>query len=758
MKQILLFSVLLVTLDAGAQRHVQGIVVNEQTGEPVAGATIYLQDSSASTVCDDNGLFSISFTGKLLLVSAVGFEPSQIAPAVQQTRIALSPLQKELDAVVVSGTLRPVKKLESPVPVEVYTTQFFKKNPSPSIFESLQNVNGVRPQLNCSVCNTGDIHINGLEGPYTMITIDGMPIVSSLASVYGLFGIPSQLIDRVEIVKGPASGLYGSEAIGGLINIITKAPDKAPAFTANFMTTSWLEHNLDLGSKFKLGKKASSLLGVNYFNYQQPYDKNKDGFTDVTLQHRISVFNKIKFERRQNRIATLAGRFFYEDRWGGEMDWNKAVRGTDSIYGESIYTRRWELIGNYQLPVQEKMFFSFSATSHNQDSYYGTVPYIGKQRIGFGQLTWDKQAGASHQLLSGLTARYNYYDDNSTATIDTLTGANRPDNFIIPGLFVQDEWKINPKHLLLLGMRYDHHPVHKSIFTPRLAWKWSMTDKQVLRLNAGTGFRVVSLFTEEHAALTGARAVELKESLDPERSYNVNLNYTIHQRWKKLALNIDASAWYSHFTNQIIADYDTDPNKIIYKNLDGFSASKGFTLNVELNKGNRFKSLVGVTVQDVYKTETNADGSKLKQQPVLTERWSGTWAITYIFPGAGISVDYTGNVYGPMRLPLLSALDPRPAQSPVWSIQNIQVSKQMNGRLELFAGIKNLLNWTPAKNTPFIIARSHDPFDKNVEYDPAGNVKATAENPYALTFDPSYVYAPNQGIRFFAGVRLIVKK
>ena len=105
--------------------------------------------------------------------------------------------------------MKEVSRLESPVPVEVYSPVFFKANPTPSIFESLQNVNGVRPQLNCNVCNTGDIHINGLEGPYTMILIDGMPIVSGLSTVYGLTGIPQALIERMEIVKGPASTLYG---------------------------------------------------------------------------------------------------------------------------------------------------------------------------------------------------------------------------------------------------------------------------------------------------------------------------------------------------------------------------------------------------------------------------------------------------------------------------------------------------------------------------------------------------------------------
>lgn len=748
-----------IVISADAQRTVNGRVINEQTREPVSGASVITGDSSAFSVSDTNGNFSIhAMASSVLEVSSSGFERKKVTVGENNfILVPLSPLQVELDAVVITGTMKAVKRSESPVSVEVYTPQFLKKNPAPSIFESLQNVNGVRPQLNCSVCNTGDIHINGLEGPYTMITIDGMPIVSSLASVYGLFGIPTQLIERVEIVKGPASGLYGSEAIGGLINIITKSPDKAPRFTANLMSTSWLEHNVDAGIRFKAGKRVNSLLGINYFNYQHPFDRNNDQFTDIALQHRISVFSKTNFSRKYNRTASLAGRYFYEDRWGGDMNWNRSFRGTDSIYGESIYTSRWELIGNYQLPSAEKIMLSFSATGHQQNSYYGTTPYMGDQKIAFAQLTWDKVVGNTHSLLAGITNRYNYYDDNSTATQDTLTGNNRADKTFIPGIFLQDEWKTGAKHLLLLGLRYDRHPVHKGIITPRIAWKWSVKDGQVFRLNAGTGFRVVSLFTEEHAALTGARAVEVQESLKPERSYNVNLNYTWYKKWKQFGLNLDASAWYSHFTNQIIPDYDSDPNKIIYKNLDGFAGSKGFSLNIELNHANRLKGIMGITIQDVQKTEKDETGKRSTTRPVLTEKWSGTWAITYAIPSSGFTIDYTGNVYGPMRLPLLSSADPRPGFSPVWSIQNIQLSKLVNRQLEIFAGVKNLLNWTPAKNVPFLVARSHDPFDKKVEYNPDGSVKITPENPYGLTFDPSYVYAPNQGLRLFGGLRLTIK-
>ena len=167
--------------------------------------------------------------------------------------------KEQMEEVVVTGTLKEVRRIESPVPVEVYSPIFFKKNPTPNIFEALQNVNGVRPQLNCNVCNTGDIHINGLEGPYTMVLIDGMPIVSSLSTVYGLSGIPNSLVERIEIVKGPASSLYGSEAVGGLINIITKKPSNAPAFSVDLMATSWEEFNTDIGFKLNAGKNASVL-------------------------------------------------------------------------------------------------------------------------------------------------------------------------------------------------------------------------------------------------------------------------------------------------------------------------------------------------------------------------------------------------------------------------------------------------------------------------------------------------------------------
>ncbi len=747
MKLLAFILFLLFSYNAFSQS-VTGLIRSE--GKPLSNAMVSI-NKETKTVSDSIGYYQFNNLkpGKYdIAVSYAGLKNKRKSILLDSIDITLDFDMDEINAleeVVVTGTLKAVTRLESPVPVEIYKPAFFKKNPTANIFEALQNVNGVRPQLNCNVCNTGDIHINGLEGPYTLVLIDGMPIVSGLSTVYGLSGIPNSLVERIEIVKGPASSLYGSEAVGGLINIITKKPNTAAVFSADAFSTSWGEANVDLGFKANIGKYASLLTGVNYFNYSNPIDNNNDNFTDVTLQDRVSIFQKWNINRKSDKLLSLAGRFFYEDRWGGEMQWEKKFRGGSEVYGESIYTKRWELLGAYELPFSEKMQLSFSYTDHDQNSVYGNIPYLAQQRIGFGQLVWDVKK-PRHDLLFGTAVRYQYYNDNTTAT----TAAEKT---WIPGIFAQDEVSLSEKHKLLLGLRYDYNDNHGSIFTPRFAYKWKVDENNILRFNAGTGFRIVNLFTEEHAALTGSRDVIVLEDLKPERSYNANINYL-----KKIYsdsgsyIGIEATAWYTYFTNSIIPDYDSNPNQIIYRNLDGYSVTQGISTNVDMVFNNGLKVILGATYMDVAKTENN-----IRTRQLLTERFSGTWAVSYKIPQLFIDIDYTGNLYGPMRLPLLGPLDPRDEYSPVWSIQNVQFTFTKIKNFEIYFGIKNLLDWTPNRGNPFIIARSDDPFDNNVQFDPSGNVIATPDNPYALTFDPGYVYGPNQGIRTFAGIRYTLK-
>ncbi|MFC6998735.1 TonB-dependent receptor [Rufibacter roseus] len=746
-KQLLLLLASLLTFTVAAQQTtISGTVKDAQTREPLGFCNISVLNSTLGAMADEKGKFKLSVPHNLasgqLVVSFLGYQNDTLPLQSGKTnfQVNLKPTAGKLQEVVVTGTMKEMSRLESPVPVEVYAPAFFRKNPTPSLFEAVGQINGVQPQLNCNVCNTGDIHINGMEGAYTLILIDGMPIVSSLSSVYGLSGIPNSLVERIEVVKGPAASLYGSEAMGGIINVITKSPLKAPKVSAEVFGTSWGEVSSDVGLKFKAGS-AHALIGVNYFHYQNPEDRNHDGFTDMTLQSRVSVFNKYDFVRPENRQASVAARYVYEDRWGGQMNWGKEHRGSDQVYGESIYTKRWELIGLYQLPVRERIISQFSLNRHQQNSFYGTTPFHADQLVGFGQLYWDKQLNARHSLLLGSSFRYTWYDDNTpaTATADAAQPQNQPVTTPLPGLFVQDEWTLTEKHKLLLGYRYDYDKRHGHIQSPRVAYKWTPGPQHAIRASFGTGYRVVSLFTEDHAALTGAREVVITERLEPEQSINTNLNYLWQAPLEPFLLTVDVTGFYSRFSNKIIGDFDTDPQKIIYANLQGHAVSKGISANTEFSFYIPLKIAAGVTYMQVYQKRAAGEGPLAKVVQLHAPEWSGTYSASYTFP-AQLTVDLNGTWTGPMRLPILP-YDYRFEYSPWFTIMNVQLTKKMSNGLEVFGGVKNLLNFVPQNP----IMRPFDPFDRTVD-DPI-------TNPHGYTFDPSYNYASLQGIRGFLGVR-----
>lgn len=722
---------------------VTGTVLSQ--GQPLTSASVYIKNSNTGTTTDIEGRFTLYFSNiknPKLVISFLGYK-SQIKK-INSERTDLGAVELELEEaleeIVVSGTLKAISKRDSPVPVEVYGQSFFKANPTASVFEALESINGVRSQLNCSICSTGSININGQEGSYTMVLIDGFPMVSGLSTVYGFSGIPQALIERIELVKGPASTLYGSEAVAGVINLITKLPENTDKLTVDSFVSAWGEVNTDLAYKYQISDKTSAILGINYFNYSNPIDNNKDGFTDLTLQDRISIFNKFSLANK----FSIATRFVYEDRWGGQMDWLPKHRGGEEFFGEHIYTSRFELFGKYQF--NNNLSFQYSFNDHNQNAAYGKVLLKADQTIGFGQLVWNKNI-TKHELLLGLTYRFTHYDDNTTATFNNFSNQNMASITYLPGIFIQNQTQLNPYNTLLLGLRLDRNSIHGNILTPRINYKINNSDKSsILRLSAGSGYRVAQVFTEDHAALTAAREVIFLEDLKPEKSWNTNLNFVQKFFLKTGAIiDLDLSVFTYHFSNKIIPDYETDPNKIIYDNLAGKSTSNGLSLNVNLFVQRGLRINLGATYIDTYVEENG-----IKTIPLLTERFQGVWKIEKKWIGRNISLDFTGTSTGAMRLPTLGDLDPRPSYSDPFNILNVQLTKNWNNAIEYYGGVKNILNFIPPSNS---IARSFDPFDRQVVFDSSGNALPTPNNPYAMTFDPTYVYTSNQGIRFFFGVR-----
>ncbi len=323
-----------------------------------------------------------------------------------------------------------------------------------------------------------------------------------------------------------------------------------------------------------------------------------------------------------------------------------------------------------------------------------------------------------HDILAGLTLRYQVYDDGTPAT---PTAERR----FIPGIFFQDEFAAGPDLRLLGGLRLDHHEAHGVIPAPRLSVKWQPLLDTALRLNLGSGFRVVSVFTEDHAALTGARQVVIEEALEPERSWSsaLNVNHVFPFGGNNMVVDVDA--FYTRFGIRIVPDYDTHPDRIIYRNLRGRSVSRGVALSFNQNFLD-FPLLysVGITVQDVY-TETDGE----RRQELFAPDYKATLGLSYTFTDA-LTLDYTGTFVGPMRLPEYPAPYTRPTRSPAYATHNLQATWRPRAGVELLAAARNLFDFR--QGSPLVAP--HDPFGPD--------------------FDTAYVWGPIHGRELLLGARV----
>jgi outer membrane receptor for ferrienterochelin and colicins len=555
-----------------------------------------------------------------------------------------------------------------------------------------------------------------------------MPIMGALASVYGLNGISPSVIDQVEVIKGPQSTLYGTQALGGVVNIITKNPALTPTFSADVYAKSTEEGNLNVAYSPKFGRFEGFISG-NVMRLENYFDKNGDNFNDLVKQSRASIFAKgTLLGKNMEQRLNIATKYYSENRTGGLEQFSDELRGSDRIYGESIYTNRFEFMTEYRpAGLNEQLRLSGALTYHNQDSYYGTDWYDAQQGVAFGQATWDQELGNNVQLLAGTTVRYETYNDNTPAT------SEGPDQRWIPGVFTQGELTVGDV-TFLAGFRVDHHSEHGYVSAPRVSGKFSPGALTTFRASAGTGFRVVNVFTEDHAALTGSRNVVFNEDLDPEESKSIttSLEQIIPFGTNPMTLTLDG--FYTHFSNKIIPDYDQDPNLIVYENLDGFSVTRGFSVGLEQN----FTALpitynASITVMDVF-TEENGQRQALAYAPDYT----GVFGATYNVRPLDISIGYNGNLVGPKRMPSGYVENfGRNPHSPAYTTHDLKITKEFtnvnsaNGvGFEAYLSAENIFNFL--QGSPLV--DSGDPFGPD--------------------FDTIYTWGPILGRTFSIGLRL----
>ncbi len=697
------------------------------SGAPIASATIEIVGTQARVRTDSVGRFTLisrDAGAVTLRFRAIGHSPvvraiTLRAGVTDSLNVALAPSASMLNTIVTTATMQERFVSDAPVKVDVVTPAFLRRNAGNNVMDNVSFLPGLSQQVDCGVCFTNNIRINGMEGPYTAVLIDGTPMMSALATVYGLNSIDPSLIEQIEITKGPNSTLYGAEAMGGVINIVTKDARLAPKSSVNAFATSNGEMSVALAAAPQIGS-ARTLLSINGAWNQRFVDGNADGFSDLPLVKRISVLNKWAVGSPAARRFEVMGRYYAEDRFGGVRAWSAADRGSSTVYGESIRTNRAELLGTYRLGNAMAPFrVDFSANWHKQNSVYGDQPYIATQTTTFAQGIWSPQRGAHAFVIGGTLRRQSYADSTQAQRTRELR--------FIPGVFVQDEIAIGSTVTLLGGFRLDHHRAHGVIPSPRLALKWDVTPHTTFRTSAATGFRVVSLFSEDHAALTGARQVIIAERLKPERSATVTagVNSVFDIGGVEDAMTLDVDAFYTRFSNRITGDFDTDPNAILYRNLNGHAVTQG--VSVAFGYATLRKPLfgnVGLTLQDVFLVDGGARRALPFAAGVQTVFTAG-----YRFANIGMTIDWTGRVQGPAALPRFAGL---PSRSEWLTEQHVQLTQRLSTGRELYVAVKNIFDYV---QRDAII----DPF-----------------NPFGDRFDTARVYGPLQGRRLLLGFRQTV--
>ena len=285
--------------------------------EAIAYAVIQIEGTTLGTATDTAGFYSLSRLPEsrpiTAVASAVGYDRQKQTVAIiagQQTRLDFKLRSTAImEQIVVTADRQATKRTEAPTVVNVLSSKLFDQTSSGNIADALGYVSGLRMEYTCSNCGTSQIRINGLEGQYSQILLDSRPVFSSLAAVYGLEQLPAGMVDRVEVIRGGGSALYGSNAIAGVVNIITKEPHRNSVSLANttgFTESGTADVNTSLNaSMLSDDRRAGAYLFASVRN-RDNYDRNDDGFSDIPkvasqiagfrAYYKTGAYSKLTFE------------------------------------------------------------------------------------------------------------------------------------------------------------------------------------------------------------------------------------------------------------------------------------------------------------------------------------------------------------------------------------------------------------------------------------------------------------------------------
>jgi len=702
--------------------HLTGHVLDERTGEHLPYVNVQVKGTNIGTVTDESGhylLQDLPIGHQTILFSYVGYETLELpvnmeADRTIELKATIHEVSQQLNSVVVTANRYATKRQEAATIVNVMSPKLFETTAVACMAEAMSFQPGLRVENSCSNCGKTDLRINGLQGQYTQILMDSRPVFSSMASVYGLEQVPAAMIDRIEVVRGGGSAMYGANAIAGVVNIITKEPVRNFINISN--NTQINEHagydiHTDLNaSVMSENRKIGAYLFASH-RTRSPYDRDQDGYSEVP----------------QLRATTAGTRLFFKTSAYSKL--------TAEYHHTTDYRRGGNLIElePHKADIAEQLRHNIDAGSlafdwYSQDnrhflSAYSAVQHIGRESY-FGTAQDLNAYGRSSDLTSntGLQYRFSYpcgaaqgdltvgAEYNYNGLHDQMLGYNRDivQNVHVVGAYAQNEWKTE-QWSVLAGARVEKHNfLRQPVVAPRATFRYTPLSGLVLRAGYSSGYRAPQAYDEDlHVAAVGGNVslITLDPNLKPEYSHSVTLSADWYHSFGPCELNLTAEGFYTYLQDVFyLREEGSDAaGNILFTrtnahgawvgglNIEGKLSFQLSTVNCQLSIGYTFQ-------QSRYTVPLQWSAAVPAQTRMLRTPDNYGYLLFDIVPVRNFTVSINGKATGSMIVPHLAgyvAQDQETVTPSFWDL-GIRLAYDLHLYkhycLELSAGVKNVLD------------------------------------------------------------------
>ena len=755
-KKVLFFILLFFNVCAYAQSdaHITGHVLDAQTNEHLPFVNVQIEGTSIGCLTDESGHFYLRNLpeGKLVVVfSMMGYETIKKdivlhKDTLVEMNISIQETSFIVDNVVVTANKYETKQKEVATIVNVISPLIIESTTSNTIADVLGFQTGLRIEETCSNCGVPQIRINGLEGQYTQILMDSRPIFSSLASVYGLEQLPTGMVDRIEVIRGGGSALYGANAIAGVVNIITKEPSRN-FFNVNHTTAFTQSGTYDINTAMNASVVSENQkAGIFLFGVQrnrEQYDRDKDGYSDIPLLNTTTAGFRSFFKTSDYSKLTAEYHHTTEYRRGGY--------GIDSVQPhESPLCEQLR----HNIDAATLKWDMFTADNKHFLSVYSSFQHIGRNSY-FGTNYNPNAYGKSTDIVSVTGAQYRFSYPCGLMNADLSAGAEYSYNQLrdqilgydrntlqrvhLGGGYVQNEWKNKQWSILVGGRLEQHFLLEKPVFSPRANVRYTPIDPIILRLSYASGYRAPQIYEEDlHVGAVGGEVslISLDENLRPEYSHSVSGSIDMYKRFGKWDLNLTLEGFFTQLNDVFTLvenGHDAQGNLLLKRTNASGARVAGLNVEGKVGYGHLLTLQLGYTYNHsrYIEEEVWSENPNIKPQKRMfrTPDHYGYFLLN-IEPFENFHIVTNGKVTGSMLVQHFAGYieEDEEVETPTffeWDVKlcyDIPLYKYYT--LEINVGVKNLL----------------DQFQTDIDK--------------GIDRDAGYIYGPTTPRTFFAGINL----